>query len=128
MDPDFQRMLERTREERAQYFTPRWFARLFTARLSLPDTFWIGLFGPLLVAVPVMVAFAMLSKGADPAAGTPVFSGLTAVLGLYWAAVSRSVVITARRAPQAGGWRWAAAVVAVALAALALIGGIRGLL
>ncbi|GHE03365.1 hypothetical protein U879_19780 [Defluviimonas sp. 20V17] len=128
MDPEFQRILERTRKERAQYFTPRWFARLFAARLNLPDTFWLGLLGPLLVAVPVMVVLAMLSKGADPAASMPVFSGLTAVLGLYWALVSRSVLIVARRAPQAGGWRWAAVVTSVAMAALALIGGLRGLL
>lgn len=127
MDPEFRRTLERIQQERAQYFTPRWFGRLLAAKLSLPDSFWIGLFGPLLAVVPVTMVLATLAMWVDPAAGRPVLSGLTALLGLYWGLVARAVLIAARRSPQAGGWRWAAVIVAMILAALALVSGIGGL-
>ena len=127
MDPDFQHELDRTLKERAQYFTLRWFSRLFRGALSLADSFWIGLFGPLIVAVPAMVMIAMLSKGVDARAGMPVFAGLTLLLGLYWAAVVRGVLIAARRTPHAGGWRWAAVAIAALLAVLAIGWGITGL-
>ncbi|WP_102225564.1 hypothetical protein [Acidimangrovimonas sediminis] len=128
MDPRLAQEIDRTLAERGRYFTPRWFARLFRGRLSLADSFWTGMFGPLLVVVPAMVLLAMLSKGVDPAAGLPVFSALLVVVGLYWAAVTRAVVMAAWRSPQAGGWRWTAVAVALLLTLAALWGGLRGVL
>lgn len=127
MDPKLQDEIDRTLKERAQYFTPRWFGRLFRAKLSLGDTFWTGMFGILLVIVPVMVVISMLSKQIDIRAGMPVFSALSLLLAFYWAGVTAAVIAVARRSPQAGGWRWAAVAFAVLLTLGAGYGGVRGL-
>ena len=128
MDQKLRDEIDRTLEDRARHFTPRWFARLLRGDLSLADTFWTGMFGPLLVLVPVMVLIAMLSKGVDPAAAMPVFSALLAGVGIYWAAVTRAVIVTAWASPGAGGWRWAAIAFAVVMTLGAIWGGIRGVI
>lgn len=127
MDPKLQREIDETLKDRAQYFTPRWFGRLFRGQLSLADSFWTGMFGPLLVVVPAMVFISILSKGVDTGAGMPVFSALLVVLGVYWGMVTVAVTSAARREPQAGGWRWAAVVFAFLLTLAAVLGGLKGL-
>jgi hypothetical protein len=53
---------QRTDVPRRTYFTPRWFANLLSARLSLGDMFWAGLFGTALFFVPAgLVLFFMAS-------------------------------------------------------------------
>lgn len=104
--------IERTLSERAQYFTPRWFGRLFRARLSLADTFWVGMFGPLMVGLPLMFVIASASKFIVPSIGVTTLSAEGLILALYWLLVTRAVIVCALRSPQSGGWRWAAIVVA----------------
>ena len=127
MDRELHDEIEKTLRERAQYFSLRWFERLFRARLSLADTFWVGLFGVLIVAVPALFAAAFAVKVVAPVLALKVFSVLTVALGFYWAAVTRAVVICARSAPQAGGWRWAAVVTGVLCTLGAVGGGLAGL-
>ncbi|MFC2968970.1 hypothetical protein [Acidimangrovimonas pyrenivorans] len=129
MDRDLEHEIEQTLRERAQYFSARWFGRLFRAELSLADTFWVGMYGVLLVIVPGMFALSFAVKIFAPAAGVTVFSALALVLALYWAAATRAVILTARRAPEAaGGWRRAAVVFAVLSTLGAFFGGLAGVL
>ena len=121
--------IRHTLEERAQYFSVRWFGRLFRAQLSLADTFWTGMFGVLLVLVPLMFALAFLAKAVISTAGIPVLSALSLLLGLYWAVVTRSVIVVSRRTPdEIDGWRGAARVFAVLMTLGALGAGLGGLL
>jgi len=121
---------QRPAHPRSTYFTPRWFADLLSARLSLGDTFWAGLFGTALFFVPAgFILFFMASLLFDPTV-LSLLSGLfLAIMALFHMALTTAVFRTARRAPQVGAWRWVGVLLALinavilALTAIMMLGG-----
>ncbi|MCO6186553.1 hypothetical protein [Rhizobium sp. L1K21] len=106
--PDEFEELTKSLDERKQYFTPRWFGQLLSARLSLGDTFWIGNFGILLFVVPALVIAPILlhAVGIGEQVSGIILGLLLAAFAVYLFALLRAVFITAGQTPDAGVWRW----------------------
>ncbi|MFI0396318.1 hypothetical protein [Paracoccus jiaweipingae] len=115
--------------DRARYFTPRWFAELLSARLSLGDTFWIGNFGTALLIVPVTIILLLLPQmvAIPPRAQTALLGLWLAVLCGFALFLLVAVTRVALRTPSVGGWRWAAVGV-TALNTLALLASLSRVL
>lgn len=93
--------------ERKRHFTPGWFADLLSARLTLGETFWMGMLGVTLVFTPALFVLGYIpSKLLEPPLGDLGFTGLLVIAALYFAVLSVAVLRTARRTPQVGVWRW----------------------
>lgn len=95
--------------ERSRHFHLQWFKDLFSGRLSLGDTFWLGYLGSALIIAPVTFVFFILARGFLP---STYFSLVLAVwfclISLYYIALFMAVVRKALSTPEAAGWRWAA--------------------
>lgn len=121
-------------QPRRSYFTPRWFADLLSARLSLGDTFWAGGFGTALIFVPLGFIIFFLAFSLLPAAQYRwVNGGWIALLALFYVVLTTAVFRTARRTPEVGAWRWVGVLVILAnavgltLFAMTILSGPPGL-
>lgn len=107
--------------ERNRHFHLQWFKDLFSGRLSLGDTFWLGYLGTSLIIAPVTFVLAILARGF--LSSTHFSFGLAAwfcLISLYYIALFMAVVRKALSTPQAAGWRWAAVLFAL-LSTMALL-------
>ncbi len=96
-------------DDRREIFRPTWFKQLLGGQLSLGDTFWIGNFGVALIFVPLAFVFSLILL---------IFTGINdqvtsfrnivilILMALYYAFLTRAVLISAVRTPQVGAWRW----------------------
>ena len=101
--------------ERKRHFTPGWFADLLSARLTLGETFWMGMLGVTLVFTPALFVLGYIpSKLLAPPLGDLGFTVLLAIATVYFAVLTIAIFRTARRTPQVGGWRWLGVVIALA--------------
>ena len=106
-------------EKKQSYFTPRWFARLFMARLSFGDTFYAGMFGSGLIFVPVGFVIAAIVVVPAPEVMPALTLWMTVFYAAYFSALFPAVLLTGLKSAQSGGWRWAG--IGVALAATVLL-------
>ncbi|MBX8802794.1 hypothetical protein HBA92_18865 [Ochrobactrum sp. MR28] len=100
--------------ERNQHFHLQWFKDLFSGRLSLGDTFWLGYLGSTLIITPVTFVMAVLARGFLP--DTYFSFGLAiwfCLLGFYYITLFIAVARKALSTPEAKGWRWAAVLFAL---------------
>ncbi|MCV2879547.1 hypothetical protein OE699_11880 [Sedimentimonas flavescens] len=120
-----QKELDAIAAERAKIFTPKWFARLLSGRLSPGDTFWLGNYGILLWVVPALVMLAMLIAISAPGNLDKLVAVGCAVIGFYRLAILRAQLRTNRATPGPKGWRRAGVVWTLLEAAgLLLIAGV----
>lgn len=116
-------------ETRAGYFSPRWFADLFGARLGFGDTFWIGNFGVLLFIVPLAIFASLMMAYVSPYALEMLYKSVAGALALYRIAVFQAVLRTGGQSAAPLGWRFAGIgltalwTVAEIMVALGRIGG-----
>lgn len=116
-------------ETRAGYFSPRWFADLFGARLGFGDTFWIGNLGVLLFIVPLAIFASLMMAYVSPRALELLFKSVAGALAIYRIGVFQAVLRTGIRSPAPLGWRTAGIAltalwtVAEVMVALGRIGG-----
>lgn len=100
--------LEAIFEERAKFFTPKWFGDLLAGRLAPGDTFWAGNYGPALVVVPLIVILALFTALISPGHLGGFFGSFAVAAGIYRIAVLVGLIRSVWRA-EAGPtfWRWA---------------------
>ena len=100
-----QKELDAIAAERAKIFTPKWFARLLSGRLSPGDTFWLGNYGILLWVVPALVMLAMILAMSNPVAMLPTLQAFAGIMGIYRIAILRALIASTVSTPGPKGWR-----------------------
>ena len=100
-----QKELDAIAAERAKIFTPKWFARLLSGRLSPGDTFWLGNYGILLWVVPALVMLAMILAMSNPVAMLPTLQAFAGIMGIYRVAILRALFAATVSTPGPKGWR-----------------------
>ena len=100
-----QKELDAIAAERAKIFTPKWFARLLSGRLSPGDTFWLGNYGILLWVVPALVMLAMILAMSNPVAMLPTLQAFAGIMGIYRVAILRALIAATVSTPGPKGWR-----------------------
>lgn len=110
------KQLEALARERANIFTPGWFADLVSARLGFGDTFWLGLFGVLLFVVPAVVLIGGLLYAQAPGALMPFFRIAAGLYALWTLGVLQALLRLGRH----GGYPVAGLVVTAGIAVCGL--------
>ena len=86
--------------------SPRWLKALWAGRFSFGDTFFVGMFGPAFVFVPVGVVVAGFLAVVAADLMMPAILLMTVIYALYFSATLPVVVKTGLAAKSVGGWRW----------------------
>ena len=95
-----------THPTKPRFMSPRWLKALWAGRFSFGDTFFVGMFGPAFVFVPVGVVIAGFLAVVAPDTMMPAIVGMTVIYALYFTTTLPAVVKTGMAAKDVGGWRW----------------------
>ena len=101
-------------EGKPTFFTVAWLRQLWAGQFSFGDTFFVGLFGPAFVFIPVGVVIAGFLAAAVPGTMETAIAAMAVMYALYFSATLPAVFKTGLVANDIGGWRWFGIFLAVA--------------
>ena len=104
-------------EGKMTFFSAGWLRQLWAGQFSFGDTFFVGMFGPAFVFVPVGVVVAGFLAAAVPGRMEAAIAVMTVLYALYFSATLPAVIKTGIAAKSVGGWRWFGILLAVAATA-----------
>ncbi|NOR64199.1 MAG: hypothetical protein GQ535_17155 [Rhodobacteraceae bacterium] len=101
-------------EGKPTFMSVGWLKQLWAGRFSFGDTFFVGMFGPAFVFIPVGVVIAGFLAAVAPGTMGVAIAGMTVLYALYFSATLPAVFKTGLVANDIGGWRWFGILLAVA--------------
>ena len=101
-------------EGKPRFFSALWLRQLWAGQFSFGDTFFVGMFGPAFVFVPVGVVIVGFLAAAVPGTMETAIAAMAVLYALYFSATLPAVFKTGLAAKDVGGWRWFGIFLAVA--------------